>query len=341
MRLSAADVDFGKLTDLERETLDEIIPKLQEGYDVKDIAHDLGADPRELQARVDDLGAKLMALAGAITLPPLSEDEYDALKTSLAEHGQQMPILRGSPSSGLPGQTIDGVHRRRALAQLKVDPVYKDVDGTADQLRSLGVVLNLARRQLSATSRRGIVKAELLRDGARSDRAIALLVGVDHKTVATVRRKLEERGEVGKFPTRTGRDGVAQPATARGPRPPATERTVKLIVAADMFEQLVGPWVTCKAFRLVERRPGVHELQVQLLDPKPISGRQASAIARDCGALAVVLDREQADVVGELLANASEVFGRPIVGIDELYVDEADWVQRQLETLRESVGAPA
>src|SRR5260370_24822666 len=123
VRLSVADIDWSKLTARERATLDEVIPRIEDGYDVKTIAAEFGVDAKQLQTDVDRLGAKVMALSGSIELPPLTEEEYEALKQSIADHGQQMPILRGSPSSGLPGEIIDGRHRRRACAQLKLIPV--------------------------------------------------------------------------------------------------------------------------------------------------------------------------------------------------------------------------
>jgi ParB-like chromosome segregation protein Spo0J len=333
VRLQAADVDFSQLSELERETLDEIIPRYQDGDDYKEIGAVFGVDAHEIEERIENLGARLMALTGNITLPPLSAEEYEALKQSIADHGQHHPILRGSPSSALPGQIVDGRHRRRACAQLKIDPVYKDVDGTAEQLRSLGLVLNLARRHSSASSRRGIVKAELLRDPTRSDRAIAAAVGVSPSTVGTVRKDLAKKGLVSKLDTRIGADGVAQPVRERAPQPEPTERTVRVIVAAEKFDQLVGPWVKCKAFRLIERRPGVHELHVQLVDPVAASAGHLVAFADAAGLLADRLDRDHEVVVAELLANASEVFGRTIGQPGELYAEESEWLIAQARVI--------
>lgn len=332
MVLQAAEIDFSRLTDVERETLEQVIPLVQDGEDVREIADRFGVDANEIQTRIDDLGARLMALSGKITLPPLTDEEYEALKDSLAAHGQQMPILRGAPSSGLPGQVIDGRARRRACAQLKLEPVYKDVEGTAEQLRALGLVLNLARRQLSASSRRGIVKAELLRNQERSDRVIASAVGVSPTTVGTVRRELERAGELSKLDSRTSKDGAQRPAASTPRTSDRTpERSVRVIVDGDQFEQLVGPWVECKAFRLVERRPGVHELQVRLLSPNPAPAplvARVRALARE-----VQEQLGHKSFVDEFLANAVEVFGREITGLDDLYVDEAEWAIAQLEVL--------
>src|SRR5690242_3503656 len=116
MRLSVSDIDWSALDPAERETLEQVIPRIEEGFSVKEIAAELGVDAKQLQADVDRLAAKVMALSGGIELPPLTDEEFEALKTSIAEQGQRYPILRGSASSGLPGATVDGYHRERVCA---------------------------------------------------------------------------------------------------------------------------------------------------------------------------------------------------------------------------------
>ena len=64
-----------------------------------------------------------------------------------------------------------------------------------------------------ADTRRAVEMALKHPTGAKlSDNAIAGHCGVDHKTVASVRAEMIDSGEVGNFPTRTGKDGVEQPA---------------------------------------------------------------------------------------------------------------------------------
>lgn len=333
MKLSASDIDFAKLTERERATLEQVIPKIEDGYDLREIAKQLGGDHQQLARDVENLAARVMALSGRIELPPHSPEEYEALKASIKANGQQLPILIGSPTSALPGETIDGHGRRKICAELRITPKTREVDGTADELRSLGLVLNLARRHMNASSRRGIIKAELLRAPERSDRAIATTAGVSATTVGSVRRELEQAGVVSKLDTRLGQDGVTQPAARVQERALPAERAIRVLVDADLFEQYVGPWVSCSAFRLLERRPGVHELQVQLTDPVLASD---AAIAQLCAAAATLADRlgrEPADIVRELVTNAAEVFGREIPGPSDLYTDEAAWATDRMTEL--------
>lgn len=330
MRLQAADIDWTQLDPVERDTLENVIPLLEEGFSHAEIADQIGAirdcDAKAIEARVEALAARVMALSGSIELPPLSDEEYEALKQSIADHGQWMPILRGSPASGLPGEIVDGRHRRRACAQLHIEPKIVDVDGTADQLHSLGLVLNLARRHMSTSSRRGIIKAKLLADPQKSDRAIAAAVGVDHKTVGAVRRELEQREEVGKFPTRTGANGVAQPARPAEPPRPPEHRSIRVLVPTELYEHYVGDWVSCHAFRLVERRPGVHELQVQLLDAVAADEAQLAHVRSQIEQLAAKTGVDVLTAIVEMIDTASEVFGRRITVFDDLRVDEAQWL---------------
>lgn len=336
MRLSVADIDWAQLSDPERDTLEQVVPLLEDGYSIGEIAERLGVDAGELELAWENLAARVMALSGHVELPPLSEEEFEALVDSIAEHGQRTPILRGSPTSGAPGAIIDGHHRISACTRLAIEPWIVDVDGDADQLRSLELVLNLARRHLSASSRRGIVKAELLRDATRSDRVVARFVGVSPTTVGAVRRELEQTGDVSRLDTRTDAIGRQQPATRPG-APSATqpprERSIKVNVPSDLFDQWVGVWVACRAFRLAERRPGVYELEVQLLDAG-LAGDELVAVlevhARD---LAEQNRCSEAEAIAELLRTASEVFAREIPTLADLTEQEAEWLVARIGIL--------
>lgn len=328
MRLSVADIDWNQLTASERDTLEQVVPRLEDGYSIGEIADQLGVAAGPLEQAWENLAARVMALSGHVELPPLSEEEFEALKASIAEHGQQSPILRGSPTSGAPGAIIDGENRLRICDQLRIAPVIVDVDGDADQLRSLGLVLNLARRHLSASSRRGIVKAELLRDPTRSDRAIASYVGVTHPTVAGVRRELEQSGAVERLSTRTDASGREQPVRRAAPAPtePPREKAIKVAVPVELFEQWVGVWVNCRAFRLAERRTGVYELEVQLLDAGLADADLVAEIEAYAGAIAAKTGHTKDEAIAELLQIASEVFAREIGTVTDLTEQEAQWL---------------
>lgn len=216
-----ADVDLSQLSERALWTLHHISVPLADGVPLEPMQSDgapagesicarLGIDREEALERIADLEAEMTALSGGPTVPAMSDDEFDALKESIEEHGQLVPIF--TDARGL-GGIIDGRNRRRACAKLRIEPTWQPIVDrvlTDDELRRLALVVNVARRQLAAGARRGFVAAELKRDPERSDRAIGLDVGVSHVTVGKIRRDLERAGQVVRVTTRTGRDGVTQ-----------------------------------------------------------------------------------------------------------------------------------
>jgi hypothetical protein len=131
-------------------------------------------------------------------LPPLSPDEYAALKADIAEHGVMVAVEVDED-----GNLLDGHHRAAIAAELGIDyPTVVRAGLTEEQKLEHALRLNLQRRHLSLDQRRELVRAELDRDPNRSDRAIARLTGVDHKTVGKMRR--DKTG--GEFPTLAWQD---------------------------------------------------------------------------------------------------------------------------------------
>jgi len=130
-------------------------------------------------------------------LPPLSAEEYAALKADIAENGVLVPVVKDQH-----GNLLDGHHRVRIAGELnvsyRVDVVRVEDE---DQARSLARRYNLARRHLTTAQKRMLIAEEINADPERSDRAIARLIGVDHKTVASVRRELS--GEIPQPPALT------------------------------------------------------------------------------------------------------------------------------------------
>jgi hypothetical protein len=117
-------------------------------------------------------------------LPPLSEDEYAALREDIAEQGVLVPIDVDEH-----GNILDGHHRMRICGELGISPPTTRRDGLTEAGKiEHALRLNLQRRHPSVDQRRELARAELVRDPDRSDRAIARLTGVDHKTVGKLRR---------------------------------------------------------------------------------------------------------------------------------------------------------
>ena len=119
-------------------------------------------------------------------LPNLTEDEYAALVESIREHGYDPahPVVVDED-----GNILDGHHRDRAADECGISAPRVVLPGlTEEQKVEYALRANLQRRHLSQAQKRDLIRSELDRDPDRSDRAIGRLLGVDGKTVGTVRR---------------------------------------------------------------------------------------------------------------------------------------------------------
>ena len=146
-------------------------------------------------------------------MPPLSADEFSALKADIKARGVQVPIEYDES-----GNVLDGHHRIKAVEQLKAEgaeipaPPRIIRKGLSEpEKRAHARTLNLARRHLDQAQKRAAIAAQIKDTPERSDRQIAVELGVDHKTVGAQRAELVNGGEIPHHATTTGKDGVTQP----------------------------------------------------------------------------------------------------------------------------------
>lgn len=263
---SLADLDLSKLSPDARAALDAGTD-IAEGVSLEEAASAHGLTLEQLKRGLERLRAEWRGQSGLIELPELDEDEYDALRASIERYGQLVPVLLDAD-----GQIIDGRARVRICRDLGRAPHVEHLPAaaTAEELESLAVAVNVARRHLTVAARRGIIRAELLRQPERSDRATALHVGVSDKTVAAVRRELEATAEIPQLPSRLGADGRIRPAHAASAPPPIDAQlpdgTVDLTLrlTKPLAESLDGgTWVDCHAVRLVLVDVGTYSLELR------------------------------------------------------------------------------
>jgi hypothetical protein len=97
----------------------------------------------------------------------------------------------------------------------EVDPVIVEVlDGhwhghieTDDEIAAYIISVNIKRRHLTGEQKRELTSKVLKLDPSKSNRQIAAVVGVDHKTVGVVRKEAEATGEVPQLSKTRGKDG--------------------------------------------------------------------------------------------------------------------------------------
>ena len=156
-------------------------------------------------------------------MPPLSADEYQDLFEDIKENGVLVPILVDEDEI-----VIDGHHRSKIAAELGIPCPEEIITGKSEaEKRGMAFGLNLKRRHLNREQRLALIAESLKADPQLSNREHARRTGASDPTVGTVRREMEQRGEVQKFSTSIGGDGKSYPAS-QPPRPePEPETTLE------------------------------------------------------------------------------------------------------------------
>jgi ParB-like chromosome segregation protein Spo0J len=146
-------------------------------------------------------------------MPPLSDEEYQALKEDIAENGVLVPVVKDTD-----GNIIDGHHRVWAYEKLRAEgraaggyPVVERSGMPDQEKRDLAWRLNMQRRHLNRAQKHEAIERKLKESPEWADNRIAHLLGVDGKTVRFVRVQLEGRKEIAKVKKVVGADGKEYP----------------------------------------------------------------------------------------------------------------------------------
>ncbi|MDY0168574.1 MAG: ParB/RepB/Spo0J family partition protein [Thermoguttaceae bacterium] len=144
-----------------------------------------------------------------LDLPPLTPEEYEGLKASIAVNGVINPIL--VDSDGPTRRIIDGNHRKKISDSLGYECPETVHEGDEEELRALARALNLARRHLTQAQKRQLIADQLAETPERSDRWVGKMLGVSHPTVASVRGEIAATGKVCQLAETVGMDGKFRP----------------------------------------------------------------------------------------------------------------------------------
>ncbi len=177
----------------------------------------------------EQVSAQLSTTPKFQVMTPLSRDEEAALRESITTDGRVHDAIEVDENADI----IDGHHRAKIAKELLIQgidiepPPIKVVTGLTDQeKRSRATTLNMVRRHLSREDKRNLLQQCLKHNHKLSDRQIATQFAVDHKTVGSVRKDLEDSGEIPQSPSRTAKDGSQKPST-QPVRPPKPEAPAK------------------------------------------------------------------------------------------------------------------
>lgn len=146
-------------------------------------------------------------------LPPLSDEQFSALKADIAENGVLVPVEYDED-----GNILDGFHRVKACRELGVEdwPSLKRLGLTEKEKRTHARRLNMNRRHLSRKQKREQIEAQLKDTPKWSNRRIAQLLGVSPHTVIDTREEMENEGELCNLHSLEGADGKERPAQMPG-----------------------------------------------------------------------------------------------------------------------------
>lgn len=116
-------------------------------------------------------------------MPELTGEEYEGLKADVKARGIATPVMVDQH-----GRVLDGHHRLKVARELGiVCPVIAHPVADDAEAWGLALAVNAARRQLNREQRRELIRRELVRCPADSDRAIARRVGCSPSTVGAIR----------------------------------------------------------------------------------------------------------------------------------------------------------
>jgi ParB-like chromosome segregation protein Spo0J len=137
-------------------------------------------------------------------LDPLTDDEFLSLKADIERNGVLVPVEYDEH-----GHILDGHHRVAICKMLGITewPRFVRKGLTEEEKRSFARSINFNRRHLSTAQKQKVIEAQLKDDPNASNRAIAAKLGVDHKTVAGARTRLEVTGEIPQLQRTLGADG--------------------------------------------------------------------------------------------------------------------------------------
>lgn len=177
-------------------------------------------------------------------IPPLTDDERRRLYQQLDAEGMRdsfkVWVLDADHVILLDGYTRYQWYKERG----RTEPLkFAKVDGIDNEQGAKRWIISnqLARRNLSQEQKRQLIAEYLKLNPEQSDRQVAAAVGVDHKTVGSVRAKREATGEIPHFDKTRGKDGKARTTTPKASNPAASE--------LEQTYNQDAPWRKARSFR--------------------------------------------------------------------------------------------
>lgn len=126
--------------------------------------------------------------------PLIEGADFDDLCEDIREHGQREPIVL------FDGRILDGRNRYRACREIGIEPEFRQFDRDREgDPEAFVFSVNAKRRHLDQKGKQTLARRLIQDHDDWSNRQVARIVGVDHKTVASIREvMIKEVAELGK-----------------------------------------------------------------------------------------------------------------------------------------------
>jgi hypothetical protein len=169
--------------------------------------------------------------------PLIEGDEFEAFRKDIRDNGLEDKVQVFRDEDGDHLVVWDGRNRCNALEANGKEPFGEDGQHDPEWVEIVEKPANVAiktnsknrwRRQMTTRQKRDVVERALKADPALSNKAIARALGVDDKTVAKGRAKLEDASEIPKSDERLSADGRKRPATRAPAKSPAAPKAEPL-----------------------------------------------------------------------------------------------------------------
>jgi DNA modification methylase/ParB-like chromosome segregation protein Spo0J len=241
-------------------------------------------------------------------MPALTDEEYAELKADIAARGVMVPVEYDEF-----GNIIDGYHRVQICRELGIKEWPRVIRAGMTEAEKLfhARKLNCARRHLNQEQKRELIKDQLAETPEKSDRQIAVGLGVNHETVGAARKELESIGEIPQCDRQTS-DGRTYPSDRKtpvsifAPTARAQDKAQQVIVAAysgdEKAEKLVGKiangsTTTAAAVRQVKTQIKKNEQREKADARKSISDTGKKPVLICAPAEKLPLSEEMVDII--------------------------------------------
>lgn len=150
--------------------------------------------------------------------PPLTPDEFAALKNSIVQYGVLVPIIMDDE-----GNVVEGHHRSLVCKELGLScPAFVRRFTSEAEKMEIAATANGNRRHLTREQKRVVIGDYLRADPQIADNFLGELLSVSKNTVADVRLELEGNLSIDKLTSLRGKDGKMRPREmpkAKKPKP--------------------------------------------------------------------------------------------------------------------------